>query len=73
MDGLPAVDVVPLGEVPAAHARAEGEGYESVDEWRRVHVEFWSSEEMRAERGEGFSVVDDTLVVLERFAVVDPR
>jgi uncharacterized protein YhfF len=64
------VDVVALRDVPLAHALAAGEGYESVADWRRGHVRFWTSDEMRDELGEDFEVDDDTLVVLERFVVV---
>jgi uncharacterized protein YhfF len=64
------VDVVALRDVPLAHALAEGEGYESVADWRRGHVRFWRSDEMRDERGADFEVDEDTLVVLERFVVV---
>lgn len=64
------VESVALRDVPLAHALAEGEGYESVDDWRAGHVRFWSSPEMRAELGEGFVVDDSTVVVLERFRVV---
>ena len=61
-----AVDVVRLADVPAGHARAEGEGHESVAEWRRDHEQFWDEH--------GVAVDDDTLVVLQRFRVVDrPR
>lgn len=66
------VESVALGDVPLAHALAEGEGYESVDDWRAGHVRFWTSPEMRAELGEDFVVDDSTVVVLERFRVVPP-
>lgn len=65
------VKVVALRDVPLEHALAEGEGYESVAEWRAGHVRFWSSAAMRAELGEGFELSDSSLVVLERFALVD--
>lgn len=63
--------VVPLGEVDLAHARDEGEGYETLAQWRTAHEEFFHSPEMRAELGDtGFTVDDNTLVVLEHFRVV---
>jgi len=65
------VDVVRLGDVPLDHAVAEGEGYSSVAEWRAAHEKFWSSAEMRAELGSDFEPYDDTLVVLERFTVIE--
>lgn len=65
------VRVVPLAEVDEAHARDEGEGHGSVARWRAAHEEFWHGEDMRAALGEpGFTVGDDTEVVLERFRVV---
>ncbi|MGY6021833.1 ASCH domain-containing protein [Streptomyces spinosirectus] len=65
------VRVVPLRDVDVAHARDEGEGHTSVDEWRAEHEEFWHSEEMRQPLGDrGFTVDDATPVVLERFRVV---
>lgn len=64
------VDVVRLSDVPLDHALAEGEGYTSVAHWRAGHMEFWTSAEIRAELGAEFEPGDDTLVVLERFAVV---
>jgi uncharacterized protein YhfF len=76
-DGIPrfaiwttAVDVVPLGMVSSAHALAEGEGFQTVAEWRDAHVGFWDSPDSRAELGSGFVVGDRTLVVLERFETV---
>lgn len=66
------VRVVPLGEVDAAHARDEGEGYETVAEWRAGHERFWHGEAMRAELADpDFTVDDATPVVLERFRLVD--
>ena len=64
------VDVVRLRDVPLQHALDEGEGYASVAEWRAGHARFWTSVELHAELGTGFELADDTLVVLERFAVV---
>ena len=55
------VRVVPAGEVDLAFARDEGEGFETVADWRRAHEDFWADRELR----------DDTLVVLERFRVVE--
>ena len=66
------VRVVRLAEVDLQHALDEGEGYESVGEWRCGHEEFWHSAEVRAEMGDpNFTVDDDTPVVLERFRLVD--
>lgn len=66
------VRVVPLAEVPLAHARDEGEGHETAGAWRAAHEEFWASPEMRTALGDqGFTVDDATPVVLERFRLVD--
>ena len=64
-----AVRIVPLREVPMEHALAEGEGYESIADWRAGHTRFWKSEAMRAELGEDFELSDSSLVVLEQFAL----
>ncbi|WUH93762.1 ASCH domain-containing protein [Streptomyces sp. NBC_00433] len=65
------VRVVPLREVDLAHAVDEGEGYESVAAWRRGHEDFWHGPEMRAALDDpGFTVGDDTPLVLERFRLV---
>jgi uncharacterized protein YhfF len=66
------VEQVRLSDVPWEHAHDEGEGYSSVSEWRIAHERFWESEELRAFlRDPDFVVDDDTLLVLERFKVVD--
>ncbi|GAA3417947.1 ASCH domain-containing protein [Streptosporangium vulgare] len=65
------VRVVPLGEVDAAHAVDEGEGYATVVQWRAAHEAFWHGEEMRSALGDATFAVDDTTsVVLERFRVI---
>lgn len=64
------VQIVPLCEVPLAHAVDEGEDYESVDDWRTGHLAFWRSDELRSALGAEFVIADDTPVVLERFTVV---
>lgn len=55
------VRVVRVAEVDLAFARDEGEGFETVADWRRAHEEFWADEE----------IDDDTLIVAERFRVVE--
>ena len=42
------VEVVRLGDVDLAHAIDEGEGFESVTDWRAGHEEFWHSDDMDA-------------------------
>jgi uncharacterized protein YhfF len=63
------VEVVPIAEIDLAFAIDEGEGFRSVVEWREAHEAFWHS--YRAD-----SITDETLVVAERFRLVerlDPR
>jgi uncharacterized protein YhfF len=65
------VRVIRLADVDLQHVLDEGEGDESVAEWRVGHEEFWHSAEVRAELGDpGYTVSDDTLVVAERFRLV---
>ncbi|MEK8104937.1 ASCH domain-containing protein [Micromonospora sp. M12] len=65
------VRVVRLADVDLSHALAEGEGDESVAQWRAGHETFWHSAEVRAELGDpDFTVDDDTLVVTKRFRLV---
>jgi uncharacterized protein YhfF len=56
------VETVPFIEVPWKFAQAEGEGDESLEEWREGHRRFWSAE--------GDAVDDRTPVVLIWFKVV---
>jgi uncharacterized protein YhfF len=60
-----------LADMDLQHVLDEGEGDESVAQWRAGHEEFWHSPEVRAEFGDpGFRVDDDTLVLAQRFRVV---
>jgi uncharacterized protein YhfF len=52
-------DVVPALEIDLQFARDEGEGFESVDDWRRAHEAFFEQ-----------PIRDDTLIVAQRFRVV---
>ncbi len=66
------VRVVRLGDVDLSHAMDEGEGFNSVAEWRTGHERFWHCDEMRRELAEPtFTVTDDTPVILERFRVIE--
>jgi uncharacterized protein YhfF len=49
------------GDVELAFARDEGEGFETVVEWREAHERFWSDH----------AIDDDTLIVAERFRLVE--
>lgn len=59
------VEVKPFIEVTWAHARAEGEGDASLEEWRAGHRRFWSRI--------GTPVDDHTAVVCMTFRLVDHR
>ncbi|MFI8436305.1 ASCH domain-containing protein [Streptomyces sp. NPDC079020] len=66
------VRVLRLGDIGLQHAVDEGEGYGSVAEWRAGHERFWHGEEMREALGDPeFTVDDDTMIVVERFRVVE--
>jgi uncharacterized protein YhfF len=66
------VRIVRLADVDLQHALDEGEGFESVEQWRSGHERFWRSAEVRAEIGDpDFTVDDDTLVVAERFRLLE--
>ena len=65
------VAVKRMGEVDLAFAEEEGEGFETLEDWRDAHVRFFTSPEMVALLGEPpVEVDDDTLVVCSRFRVV---
>ena len=67
-----AVEIVRLADVGLEHAHDEGEGFVSIAAWRRGHEAFWHSTEMRAFlNSPTFTVDDDTLVVLERFQLIE--
>lgn len=71
---LTEVRVLRLGDVDLAHARDEGEGFETVADWRAGHEQFWHGAEFREYLGDpDFTVDDDTLAVTERFRVIERR
>jgi len=55
------VRVVRVADVDLAFALDEGEGFETMADWRRAHEELWADQAIR----------DDTLIVAERFRVVE--
>jgi len=62
------VEQVQLHRVPLAHAVDEGEGHDTVAQWRTDHERFWQGDEMREYlQDPTFRVDDQTVVVLERF------
>ena len=69
---ITAVEFVRLASVALQHALDEGEGYTTVAQWRSAHEAFWQSEAMRAHLCDPhFSMDDETLVVLERFRLLE--
>jgi uncharacterized protein YhfF len=54
------VRVVPAGRVDLRFARDEGEGFESLADWRAAHERFWADR----------AITDETLVVCERFRLM---
>ncbi|MEU1710876.1 ASCH domain-containing protein [Streptomyces sp. NPDC005706] len=64
------VRVVPMKEIDDDFARAEGRGYSGVAEWRAAHEEFFRSDGVSEYLGHTPVIDDDTLVVAERFRVV---
>ncbi|MFB6783571.1 ASCH domain-containing protein [Streptomyces sp. NPDC056352] len=66
------VRVVPMKEIDDDFARAEGRGYSDVAQWRAAHEEFFRSDGVSEFLGRTPVVDDDTLVVAERFRVVEP-
>jgi uncharacterized protein YhfF len=69
---MTAVRVLPLGDVDRQHALDEGEGFSGVADWRQGHEEYWHSAEYREAIGQaGFTVDDSTLMVAQRFRLVE--
>ena len=67
-----AVTVLRVDEVDEDFARDEGEGFDSVEQWRRAHTHFWESDDYRATIARpDFQVGDDTPVVAIRFRLVE--
>ena len=65
--------VVRLADVDDRHAIDEGEGYANAAEFRVAHERFWNGylDDLRARLGPTSPIDDDTLVVLQRFKVVE--
>jgi uncharacterized protein YhfF len=66
------VRVVPVKDIDDDFARAEGRGYPDAAAWRAAHEDFFRSDRMRGYLGRTPAFGDDTLVVAERFRVVEP-
>lgn len=66
------VEVRRMGEIDLEIARAEGEGFRTVDEWRQAHLAFWTSAAMRETLGDPDSVPgEDTAIVVTWSRVVE--
>ncbi len=71
---LTEVTVRRMADVDLAFAIEEGEGFTTVAGWREAHENFWSQEldEIRAYLGDpDWVLTDDTMVVCERFRLVE--
>ena len=55
------VRIVAASDVDLQFARDEGEGFETVADWRRAHERFWAEQH----------IDDATLIVAERFRLVE--
>jgi uncharacterized protein YhfF len=55
------VRIVAVDDVDLEFARDEGEGFETVEDWRRAHERFWAEHD----------IDDRTLIVAERFRLVE--
>ncbi|MGY0233209.1 ASCH domain-containing protein [Longispora urticae] len=68
---LTEVRIIRVGDCDLRHAIDEGEGFETVAQWRTDHETFWHSAEVRDALGDpDFTVTDDTLMVAQRFRLV---
>lgn len=66
--------VARLADVDDRHAIDEGEGYANAHEFRVAHERFWNGylDDLRAKLGDPtFTINDDTLVVLQRFRIIE--
>ena len=66
------VRVVPVKDIDDDFARAEGRGYRDAAAWRVAHEAFFRSEGISAYLGHTPAFDDETLVLAERFRVVEP-
>ena len=54
------LEIVRAGDVDLEFARDEGEGFETVADWRAAHERFWQDQ----------TITDETLVVCQRFRLI---
>lgn len=69
---LTEVRVVPISQVDDDYAIAEARGYSDAAEWRRAHEDFFRNEGVAAFLGFVPEISDNTLVITERFRLIDP-
>lgn len=69
---LTEVRTVPISAIDDEYARAEGRGYADATEWRTAHEEFFTGEFVSEFLGRTPVIDDQTLVVTQRFRVVEP-
>jgi uncharacterized protein YhfF len=63
--------VITVREVTEEFCRAEGEGFETVADWRATHLKYFQGEQVSQYLGKVPDFDDDTLIVAERFRVVE--
>jgi uncharacterized protein YhfF len=69
-----AVRVIRLGDADRQLAIDEGEGFDTVQQWRDAHEAFWNDAvRPTLHDPDGWVLDDDTQVVIERFRLVDNR
>jgi uncharacterized protein YhfF len=68
---LTEVRVVPISSVGDDYAHAEGRGYADAAQWRKAHEDFFRGEGVAEFLGEIPEINDDTLVVTERFRLIE--
>jgi uncharacterized protein YhfF len=66
--------VARLADVDDRHAIDEGEGYADAHDFRVAHERYWNGylDQVRSGLGDpAFALTDDTMIVLERFRIVE--
>lgn len=66
--------VVRMADVEDQFARDEGEGFADAADWRAAHERYWTGylAELRDRMADpGFSLTDDTLIICQRFRLVE--
>lgn len=66
--------ILPMADVDDAFAIDEGEGFADAAHWRSAHLTYFNAylDELRDRLGDpGWSITDDTLIVCQRFRLVE--